>query len=122
MTTQAEIDAYLANNKITQLGANDNKLHESSSFFRRCRKPSKEELARKRASTKISLFKDALMTGDIVSYCEVTGSRSRNKMAQYVYSMRQAGWEIETLPGIGYKLIKAGGYFTTSRNKDRPSC
>ena len=121
MTTQAEIDAYLANNKITQLSATDNKLHESSSF-KRYPKPSKEALARKKASTRIDRFKDALLTGEIVSDFEAIGCASRRNMAQYVGIMRLAGWEIETLPGIGYKLIKAGGYFTTSRNKDRPSC
>lgn len=121
MTTQAEIDAFLANNKITQLSNTDNKLHESSNF-RRYPKPNKEALARKQSTTRIDKFKDALMTGEVVSDFKAIGCSSRKNMAQYVGIMRLAGWEIETLPGIGYKLIKAGGYFTTSRNKDRPSC
>ncbi len=101
---QAEIDAFIAKNGVKQLSNTDNQLGDMPSY-RVNRKSAVDAIMQKKKGYKYHVIKDALMTGDIV--------RSKDH-SNYIYDlisrMRKAGWEIETIKGVGYRLIKVGGY------------
>lgn len=101
---QAEIDAFIAKNGIKQLSNTDNQLGVMPSY-RVNRKSAMDAIMQKKKGYKYHTIKDALMTGEIV--------RSKDH-SNYIYDlisrMRKAGWEIETIKGVGYRLIKVGGY------------
>ncbi len=101
---QAEIDAFIAKNGVKQLSNTDNQLGDMPSY-RVNRKSAVDAIMQKKKGYKYHVIKDALMTGDIV--------RSEDH-SNYIYDlisrMRKAGWEIETIKGVGYRLIKVGGY------------
>lgn len=101
---QAEIDAFIAKNGVKQLSNTDNQLGVMPSY-RVNRKSAVDAIMQKKKGYKYHVIKDALMTGEIV--------RSKDH-SNYIYDlisrMRKAGWEIESIKGVGYKLIKVGGY------------
>ena len=101
---QAEIDAFIANNGVKQLSNTDNQLGDTPSY-RANRKSAIDAIMRKEKGYKYHVIKDALMTGEIVR------SKDHSNYIYYLISrMRKAGWEIESIKGVGYKLIKVGGY------------
>ncbi len=101
---QAEIDAFIAKNGVKQLSNTDNQLGDMPSY-RVNRKSAVDAIMQKKKGYKYHVIKDALMTGDIVR------SKDHSNYIYYLISrMRKAGWEIESIKGVGYKLIKVGGY------------
>lgn len=108
---QARIDAFIKQNGVTHLASTDNKIADG--WTKQCegsKRVSKRLYSKDRLNeTILNRFKDALHTGEVVSDFKSLGFSDRNTMANYVSVMRKAGWQIETLPSVGYRLIKSGG-------------
>ncbi len=113
---QKQIDEFIAKNGVKQLSNIDNKIAEAPDF----RKGGGSQLYRIKKSRKLESsakrnLERELLKGDVVKYddCGSMGFGSKRVMTTYVAAMRKAGWELENLPSVGYRLIKKGGYFHT---------
>ena len=110
---QAEIDAFIAKNGVKQLSNTDNQLGEARNF-RAISDGEVERIRRKQDAEKsaINEFKNSLNANDVVKTAdyEKMGFKNKKSIAVCVTAMRKAGWEIETIHRVGYRLIKVGGY------------
>ncbi len=110
---QAEIDAFIAKNGVKQLSNTDNQLGDTPSYT-----GSHESIARRvqlfkeRENSSMNKLKSRLASGDVVRNLDYKdmGFKNKRSVSVCVTAMRKAGWEIETVYGIGYRLIKKGGY------------
>ncbi len=113
MTNKKQIDDFIARRGVTELSATDNQLGDNPSYAGNHRWASRRiRLSKEKENSSINKLKSRLASGDVVRNLDYKdmGFKNKKSIAVCVTAMRKAGWDIETVYGIGYRLIKKGGY------------
>lgn len=110
---QKQIDDFIARRGVTELSVTDNQLGDNPSYAGNHRWASRRvRLSKEKENSSINKLKSRLASGDVVRNLDYKdmGFKNKKSIAVCVTAMRKAGWDIETVYGIGYRLIKKGGY------------
>lgn len=110
---QKQIDAFIAKNGIKQLSNTDNQLGVMPSYTGSHRSIERRvQSSKEKENNAINKLKNRLASGDVVRNLDYKdmGFKNKRSVSVCVTAMRKAGWDIETVYGIGYRLIKKGGY------------